>query len=76
MYIFFMLTKAAFIWSKYSKTVANIVKYYYNFETTVSILLHFKCNLLHETIERLKEQYLFETEIFCNITHDFSFFLS
>ncbi len=30
-----MLTKAAFIWSKYNKN-SNIVKYYYNLKKTVN----------------------------------------
>ncbi len=39
------------------------------------ILIQFTLNLFYETIACSKEHYLLETEIFCNITHDFSFFL-
>ncbi len=35
-----MLTKAAFVWSKYSKN-NNIVKYYCNFKLFFSILLFY-----------------------------------
>ncbi len=36
----FILTKAAFIWSKYSKN-SNFVKYYYNFKITF-LFIYFK----------------------------------
>ncbi len=36
-----MLTKATFIWYKYSKN-SNILKYYYNFKQLFSIWMYFK----------------------------------
>ncbi len=36
-----MITKAAFIWLKYSEN-SNIVKYYFNLKQVISILIYFK----------------------------------